>query len=291
METEPLTRIERAAVAISRFANENPTAKRIQRVFAVNVMANWINVGIGRRVLAEGLEHITSLQPDRGVVGASNHRSFFDLYVAMLPYYRLRIPYAERMYYPVRANFFYEKPLGVVVNAVIGGLQMYPPIYRERGRAALNQDAIERMVGFLRTPGSFVGVHPEGTRGKGPDPYELLPAQPGIGQIVLHGKPIVLPCFINGLSNDIVEAIRTTYQADIRRSNPVIVVYGPPVDYADLTTSRPRAALYKRCSDRILDAVRALSVRERALRAACAAGEISDDDPRWLPNATARARG
>jgi 1-acyl-sn-glycerol-3-phosphate acyltransferase len=285
METEPLTRMERAALAIGRAANETPTGKRIQRVFANKVMATWINAGIGRRVLVEGLEQLTTLQPDRGVVQATNHRSFFDLYVAMLPYYRLHIPWAERMYYPVRANFFYEKPLGLLVNAVIGGLQMYPPIFRERSKAALNQDAIERLVGFLTGPGGFVGVHPEGTRGKGPDPYELLPAQPGVGQIVLQAKPIVIPCFINGLSNDIVEAIRSTYTPEVRRTNPVIVVYGPPVDYVDLTVTRPRASLYKRCADRILDAVRGLAEREKQTRAEAAAGAIGEDDPRWLANA------
>mgnify|MGYP001480307136 CR=1 FL=1 len=34
-------------------------------------------------------------------------------------------------------------------------------------------------------PGTVVGLHPEGTRGKGPDPYTFLPAQPGVGKLAL----------------------------------------------------------------------------------------------------------
>ncbi len=285
-----LSRMERAALALGRWANESDRGKDAQRLWAYTAMRAWVGAGIRRRTLVEGLERVTALDPPAGVVQATNHRSFFDQYVAMLPYWELRIPFARRMYFPVRSNFFYERPLGVVVNFLIGGGAMYPPIFRDRSKAALSADAVDRMIGFLSRPGSFIGVHPEGTRGKGPDPYQLLPAQPGIGQIVLRARPLVIPCFINGLSNDIVEAIGSTYRPEIRRTNPVIIVYGDPVDYADLAVSRPRPALYKRCADRILDAVRALGERERALRADCTAGAIGDDDPRWLVNRTAAHR-
>ena len=53
-------------------------------------------------------------------------------------------------------------------------------------------------------------MHPEGTRGKGPDPYEFLPAQPGVGKLALVAQPIVIPAFILGLGNNIVEDIRST---------------------------------------------------------------------------------
>jgi 1-acyl-sn-glycerol-3-phosphate acyltransferase len=281
---EKLSRFERAALALGRWTNESDRGKDAQRYWAYYVMRGWVGAGIRKRTLVEGLDKLLALQPEAGVVQATNHRSFFDQYVAMLPYWQLRIPFAQRMYFPVRSNFFYEKPLGVLVNLLIGGGAMYPPIFRDPAKAALSRDAVDRMVGVLSRPGSFIGVHPEGTRGKGPDPYEFLPAQPGIGQIVLQAKPLVIPCFINGLSNDIVEAISTTYKAEIRRTNPVIIVYGDPVDYSDLAAQKPRATLYKKCSDRILEAIGALSVRERELRAACAAGDIADDDLRWLDN-------
>src|SRR5690606_26966290 len=129
-----------------------------------------------------------------------------------------------------------------------------------------------------------VGLHPEGTRNKGDDPYALLPAQPGIGQIVLQSRPMVIPVFINGPTNDFVKSVRESYKPGVRRDNPCIVTFGEPVDYSDLTASKPRAALYKRCADRIRDGIVACGEREKEIRASCGRGEVDDDDPHWLWN-------
>jgi 1-acyl-sn-glycerol-3-phosphate acyltransferase len=151
-------------------------------------------------------------------------------------------------------------------------------------RAALNKDAIDRLIKFLAEPGSVIGVHPEGTRGKGPDPYQLLPAQPGIGQIALQAKPIAIPAFINGLSNDFLGDVRANFSKDIRRERPVICVYGTPIDYSDLLAQKPRPVLYKKCADLFRERIIELSVREREIRAAAAQGAIPDDHPGWLSN-------
>jgi 1-acyl-sn-glycerol-3-phosphate acyltransferase len=127
-------------------------------------------------------------------------------------------------------------------------------------------------------------MHPEGTRGKGPDPYQLLPAQPGVGQVVLQGRPLVVPAFVNGLSNSYVQDITDTYRKEIRRERPIIIAFGPPVDYSDLAQQKPRAALYKRTADRIREAIIKMGDREREIRAACLAGTIGDDDPHWVMN-------
>jgi len=287
----PLTRVERLALAVGRATNESERAKRLQVAYLARITKTWVGPIVRRRTYVEGFDWIREAHPDRGVLQAGNHRSFFDQYLAMLVHYSVGVPWLERIYFPVRSNFFYEHPLGVAINLAIGAGTMYPPIFRDRAKTDLNKDSIERVIRFLRTPGSLVGVHPEGTRGKGPDPYELLPAQPGIGQMVLQAHPIVIPFFINGLSNDLVADVRANYRSDIRRTRPVIMVFGKPVDYADLAAPKPRAALYKRCADRVLDAIRALGERERELRAACLAGDIDDQDPGWLDNMVRAARG
>jgi hypothetical protein len=64
----------------------------------------------------------------------------------------------------------------------------------------------------------------------------------------------------------------------------VITVFGPPVDYSDLTAEKPRPVLYKKCADRFMAQIKPLAAREKQLRAQLLAGEISDDDPRWLAN-------
>ena len=105
----------------------------------------------------------------------SNHRSFFDQYAMLLACYMGPVPWAKRLFFPVRSNFFYDQPLGIVVNAAVAGGAMYPPIYRQAERRALNDEALDKMVEILRKPGNVLGMHPEGTRGKGADPYKFLP--------------------------------------------------------------------------------------------------------------------
>ena len=283
--TPQLSRLEKIAMAVGRLANENDRGKRAQWLYLRTLTKAIVATAARYRTYVEGIDWMVDFQPDRGVVQAANHRSFFDQYVAMLAYHTVGIPWARRMYFPVRSNFFYESPLGLLVNLGIGAGTMYPPVFRDPAKSELTKEGVNRVISFLQRPGTFVGVHPEGTRGKGPDPYELLPAQPGIGQIVLQARPIVIPLFINGLpTSDVVTGVLDNFRPGIRRTNPIIIVFGRPVDYSDLTTSKPRAALYKKCSDRILDDIRKLGERERELRAACVAGTIDDGDPGWLDN-------
>ncbi len=286
----PLSRLERAALAMSRFTNEKALPKRVQQQFIRHVSQPWIRYTVAPRTYVIGLDRLIEQPPDRGMLLASNHRSFFDQYVAMLAMYESGTDWVTRTFFPVRANFFYDKPLGVLVNAAVGGFVMYPPLFRDSGRATLNKNAIGRMVAFLREPGVMIGVHPEGTRGKGSDPYELLPAQPGIGQIVLHAKPMVVPLFLNGLGNNFLRDIARTYEPGVRQKSPIIAVFGDPLDYEELTHARPRTALYKRCADRIRDAILGLAEVEKDIRAACLRGDIRDDDPCWLHNRRQRRR-
>jgi 1-acyl-sn-glycerol-3-phosphate acyltransferase len=237
---------------------------------------------IHRRTYCEGLDAVHALRPERGVIVAANHRSFFDLYTMMTSFFWWGgNSWTKRMFYPVRSNFFYEHPLGTAVNFAIGGGSMYPPIFRDPGKAALNQVAVDRVIAALGEPGTLVGMHPEGTRGKGDDPYELLPAQPGIGQMILAARPTVIPLFVNGLDNDLLGVIRRTYTPEIRRKAPLTLVWGEPVDYSDFLAQKPRAALYKRVADRVLERIAALGERERVLRAEIAAGQ-HDAGANWL---------
>jgi 1-acyl-sn-glycerol-3-phosphate acyltransferase len=281
-ESRVLTRAERASLAVARFINERPVAKRLQQTWLTKVNQTWVRYAIGRRVFADNMEWLVHPPSNGGVVLCMNHRSYFDAYITMFALFERGARWPRKLYFPVRSNFFYEHAFGAVVNLIMGGFALYPPIFRDSSKAELNRDALRRVARFLGEPGALVGLHPEGTRNKGPDPYDLLPAQPGIGQIVLQGRPMVVPAFINGLSNSYVEDITSTYRADIRRDNPVIIVLGEPLDYADMAAQKPRAALYKKMSDRIRDAIIDLGTREKALREKCARGEISDHDSRWV---------
>ncbi|HEY4239592.1 MAG TPA: lysophospholipid acyltransferase family protein [Kofleriaceae bacterium] len=280
----PLTRTEKIALKLSELANERPAGKWLQQRFLRGVSYAWVRAGLAGRVLAEGLPELKTLRPERGVMLVSNHRSFFDQYSMMLAWWMAKIPWAKNLSFPVRANFFYDQPLGILVNAGVGAFTMYPPIYRESSRRLQNDEALDRMVDILKSPNNVLGMHPEGTRGKGDDPYTMLPAQPGVGKLALVAKPTVIPAFINGLGNSVPDDIRRTWSKTGRREHPVIVVFGMPVDYADLMAEKPRPTLYKKCADRFMAEVKRLAARERELRAECLAGGISDDDKRWIVN-------
>lgn len=283
-EQEALTTTERAALALGRLANESNTGKMAQWTFHQLITKTWVGFVQRNRIFIEGLDWLTDLEPDRGVLVASNHRTFFDQYVMMLAMYEMKVKWAKRIYFPVRANFFYEKPVGILLNFLVGGGTMYPPIFRDTARAEYNKAAVDRVVEFLGEPNTLVGMHPEGTRGKGPDPYQMLKAQPGVGQMVLQGRPIVVPLWINGLSNDFIGDIKSNWHADIQRTNPVIIVGGQPVDYSALTDKKPRASLYLRCANLIRAEILELAEREKVIRAQCASGEIGADHPGWLTN-------
>jgi 1-acyl-sn-glycerol-3-phosphate acyltransferase len=235
-------------------------------------------------MLVEGLEDIRALEPATGVMLVSNHRSFFDQYAMLLACYMGPVPWARHLFFPVRSNFFYDQPLGIVVNTAIAGGAMYPPIYRQAERRALNDDALDKMVEILKKPGNVLGMHPEGTRGKGPDPYKFLPAQPGVGKLALVAQPVVVPAFIHGLGNNVLEDIKWNFGREARRDHAVITVFGAPVDYTDLLAEKPRPTLYKKCADRLMSEIGKLMDRERALRVDVLSGRITPEDPRWLGN-------
>jgi len=283
-EDVPLNRIERLALRFAELANDDPRGKWLQTQFLRGVSYVWVRAGIARRILVEGLEDMMALRPETGVMLVSNHRSFFDQYAMLLACYMGPVPWSKRLYFPVRSNFFYDQPLGIAINAAIAGGAMYPPIYRQSDRRALNDDALDRMVEIVRRPGNVLGMHPEGTRGKGDNPYKFLPAQPGVGKLALIGQPMVIPAFILGLGNNALDDIRVNFGKEARRSRAIVAVFGKPIDYSDLCAEKPRPTLYKKCADRFMAEVGKLAAREQALRVELAAGSIADDDPRWLDN-------
>ncbi|HLL20888.1 MAG TPA: 1-acyl-sn-glycerol-3-phosphate acyltransferase, partial [Kofleriaceae bacterium] len=172
----------------------------------------------------------------------------------------------------------------IAVNAAIAGGAMYPPIYRQAERRAKNDEALDKMVEILQHRGNVLGMHPEGTRGKGPDPYQILPAQPGVGKVALLAKPLVIPAFIHGLGNNVFEEVKANFGPAARRAHAVITVFGEPVAYDDFMAEKPRPTLYKKCSDRFMAEIKQLMVREKELRADVDAGRMPLDDQRWIAN-------
>lgn len=281
-----LSRLERAAFRLGDAFSRRPEA------FApINdgFMAMMIWACGSRRLRVHGLEHVARFGEKDSILFVANHRSFFDFYVvSAVLYWRTRTA-RGRMFFPVRSTFFYDHPLGPFVNVAMSGMRMFPPIMRareggnprDRERASFNLFSVARSIEELGVPGTIMGLHPEGTRNKGDDPYSFLPAQSGVGKIAL-GAPHahVVPIFIYGMSSSLGTEFKRNWTAP---SDHVIdVMFGPEIDLADLRASTAKAASLKRAANRSLDAIKALAEVHRA---------GLDATPTPIVNMFARPRG
>ena len=123
---------------------------RLTELYNHSVGAGYVALGSGRMLKTYGMERLAGLTNDDGILLVSNHRSFFDLYELGMVLYRrshLRSP----VICPVRANFFYERPLGVTVNLLASGGHMYPPFFRDPAKADFNRWSLQRTAEMLRT--------------------------------------------------------------------------------------------------------------------------------------------
>jgi 1-acyl-sn-glycerol-3-phosphate acyltransferase len=259
-----LTAIERAQIRFVRRTFESGPVDRVIRVFQRQFSANWIDLATRNLLHVRGLERLPRFDRDGSTILVSNHRSFFDLFVVSSVL--LKRGLAQRLMFPVRAKFFYDSPLGLAVNGAMSVFAMYPPVFRDRDRVALNRASVGEVIRVLNEGGAFVGLHPEGKRSTSDDPYALLPARPGLGRIIeaTRGRATVVPVFVNGLGNDIVRQIGGNFTG---AGGLVTIVFGAPVTFDELLDGPPSAGMHQRLSDRALDAVRALGEEERALRA------------------------
>ena len=225
------------------------------------VTVGWMTAGSRQMLHPVGLERLRGLRRDDGILLVSNHRTFSDLYMLLVVLHRfteLRQP----ALCPVRADFFYQRPLGVAVNLLVGAGRMFPPFFREPSKQPFNRWALGRLSEVLRQGEVVVGFHPEGRRNRNADPYEPLPAQPGVGKLIMETWPIIVPAFINGLTNNIASDIWD----NVRGRRRVVAVFGEPVDLAPFRGLGDRLSSHKRIADAVLARIYGLADEERAYR-------------------------
>jgi len=165
----------------------------------------------------------------------------------------------------VRSNFFYDSALGVLVNLAISGGAMWPPVFRDDRRGALNPVGLDQIARVLAMPGAVVGIHPEGTRGKHPDPYTFLPARPGLGELVqtLPEDVVIVPLFVLGLKNAFVGQLLSNF--GVGAADPVRIRFGAPLTVAAARALGGDAAHISRA---LFERVSALAEADRAAQAA-----------------------
>lgn len=222
---------ERISVPLLEATNRLPGFRRILHFVSGWLNAAWIYAATARRWNITGLETVQTLDAPGGIILVSNHRSFFDMFV-ISTILKFRTHLLTRVAYPVRSSFFYTNPLGVLLNYMVAGASMWPPVFRDDRRRTLNPVGMRQLAHTLGK-GAVVGMHPEGTRSHHSDPCEFLPRKPGLGQLLAVCAPdvVVLPVFIYGLSSDIVLEI---WRRRDLPSLPIKVNFGPPLRVADL---------------------------------------------------------
>ena len=154
-----------------------------------------------------------------------------------------------KLYFPVRAKFFYQSPAGWFVNLVMGWWAMYPPFFREQKDArkrAFDKFSVRELVRICSYGrGHVIGFHPEGKRNLSDDPYSLLAAQPGIGKVIFEAKPQVIPVFVTGLINDLPRQVLGNWTG----GEKVRIWFGEPVDLSDFYAKRDSIRTHKQIAD------------------------------------------
>ncbi len=257
-----LTRLERTAFRIAD-ALATPALTPVSANWNSVVMGALIYSCGGRRLNIHGLDNLAGYGKKDSILLVANHRSFFDFFtITALLYWRTKL--TKRIFFPVRQSFFYDHPLGPAVNFAMSGMRMFPPVMRDKEKRSFNNYSVARCVEELDRPdiGTVLGIHPEGTRNKGDDPYAFLPAQPGAGRIALGStRAHVIPVFVLGMGQSIPGEWRLNWlEPD---EHPIDVYFGAPIDFSDLRPKANMLTAQKRASDRCLDAIKVLADLQR----------------------------
>src|SRR5689334_10443236 len=113
-------------------------AKPITELWLRTVSASWMTLGSFRMMHPVGIERLSGLRFEDGILLVSNHRSFFDLYMLFTLLHRFT-PLRQPVLCPVRSDFFYERAAGILVNLFVGGGRMFPPFFREPSKQDFNK--------------------------------------------------------------------------------------------------------------------------------------------------------
>lgn len=264
-ELEVLNWFERFAFRLVTIMNQGRW-KRFwtwcQKVFG----AGWIHLATYNLMEVYGLQHVEALSRDRPILLVANHRSFFDMYTVSTVLFR-QTSWRKQLFFPVRGRFFYQSPLGLFVNLVMGWWSMYPPFFASgenpiREKRAFDKFSFRLLTELCRNgPGNVIGFHPEGTRNKGSDPYSLLPAQPGVGKLIKDAAPQVIPVFVAGLGNDLPRQVLGNWTGGPK----IRIHFGRQIDIDQYLEKKDHMRTYKEISEFVMSRIAELGLQDQAL--------------------------
>ena len=260
-ELAPLSTTERVGFEIAHFMNKG-AAKRLMSFCQRHIGSLWIYLATYNLMHVFGIDNFEQTDADRPLLLVANHRSFFDMYTVSSVLFR-RTNRPITLFFPVRAKFFYDNPLGWLVNLIMGWFSMYPPLFREEREAAkreFDKYSIRRLIQLCSDgPTNVIGFHPEGGRNLTGGPYDMLPAQPGIGKIIYEAQPQVLPVFIGGLGNDLVKQVLGNW----RGGEKIRIWFGEPIDLDEFYAKDDRRRTHKEIADHLMAKIAELGEQDR----------------------------
>ena len=264
-ELAVLSPFERLAFRLVRRMNRGAW-KRFWTICQSTLGAGWIHLSTYNIMNVYGLEHIETASRDRPILLVANHRSFFDMYAVSTVLFR-RTKWRKQLFFPVRGRFFYQSPLGIFVNLVMGWFSMYPAFFATGENPIPEKRLFDkfsfRMLAQLTRvgPGNIIGFHPEGTRNKSDDPYSFLRAQPGVGKLIMDARPQVIPVFIAGLCNSLPRQIARNWN----REEVIRIHFGPQVDLTEELKKPDRLRTHKEIADLMMKRIGELAERDQEM--------------------------
>jgi 1-acyl-sn-glycerol-3-phosphate acyltransferase len=261
-EVAVLSRTERFAFFQAHEMNQGRW-KRFWTFCQRTIGAGWIQFCTYNLMNVYGLEHIEAVSHERPLLLVANHRSFFDMYTVSSVLFR-RTRWQKTLFFPVRARFFYESPLGSLVNLVMGWWSMYPPFFYATEKRLFDKYSMRCLAHLCREgAGHVIGFHPEGTRNKSADPYSYLRAQPGVGLLIKEAAPQVVPVFIVGLGNKLLRQVLGNWTG----GEPIRIHFGAPLDLSEFLKKKEHVRTYKEIGDFVMARIAELGEQDRAMYA------------------------
>ena len=262
-ELSVLSSFERLAFRLVRQMNQGGW-KRFWTWCQKTMGAGWIHLSTYNIMNVYGLEHIEAASRERPILLVANHRSFFDMYAVSTVLFR-QTKWRKQLFFPVRGRFFYQSPLGLFVNLVMGWWSMYPPFFGAGDNPIPEKRNFDKYSFRLLTElcrsgrGNVIGFHPEGTRNKSDKPYSFLPAQPGVGKLIKDANPQVIPVFIAGLCNSLPRQVARNWN----REEEIRIYFGAPLDLTGFLLKPDRLRTHKEIADTVMSKIAELGEKDR----------------------------
>jgi 1-acyl-sn-glycerol-3-phosphate acyltransferase len=228
--------------------------------------AGWIQISTYNLMRVYGLEHVEALDHSRPILLVANHRSFFDMYVVSTTLFR-KTRWRKQLFFPVRGRFYYQNPVGMFVNLIMGWWSMYPPFFVTGKnpmpeKRPFDKYSLRRLVQLCTEgAGNVIGFHPEGTRNKNDDPYSYLRPQPGVGRLVKEANPQVLPVFIAGLGNNLLKQVLGNWFG----GDKIRIHFGRQLDLAEFIGKKDHLRTYKEIGEFLMSKIAELGETDRSL--------------------------